>query len=225
MRPTRRSFLRTALGAGVLASTARRGIADEGIRETYRRLDEVAAAPVLRLDGLEKPVKIASMELLRNRRNFLVRVRTTDGAEGIGVPNAMHYVHTYPIFLNRVAPFFVGKDARQFEPLLWELYRHNDNYKYQGLAFWVCVAAAEFAVLDLLGKVAGKSIGDLLGGVQRREIAVYRASGDRGNTLEEEVAYLKQIVAETGGQGALKFRLGGRMSKNADFPARPDRRS
>ena len=162
------------------------------------------------------------MELLRNGRNFLVRVRTTDGAEGIAVPNAMHMVHTYPIFLNRVAPFFVGKDARELEPLLWELYRHDDNYKYQGLAFWVCVAAAEFAVLDLLGKLAGKSIGDLLGGVKRREIAVYRASGNRGNTPEEEVAYLKQIVAESGAK-ALKFRLGGRMSKNADsLPGRTE---
>ena len=170
-----------------------------------------------------KPVKIASMELLRNRRNFLVRVRTTDGAEGIGVPNAMHLVHTYPIFLNRVAPFFVGKDARQLEPLLWELYRHDDNYKYQGLALWVCVAAAEFAILDLLGKLAGKSIGDLLGGVKRREIAVYRASGTRGNTPEAEIDYLKQLVAETGAK-ALKFRLGGRMSKNADsLPGRTEK--
>jgi L-alanine-DL-glutamate epimerase-like enolase superfamily enzyme len=134
----------------------------------------------------------------------------------------MHMVHTYPIFLNRVAPFFVAKDARQLEPLLWELYRHDDNYKYQGLAFWVCVAAAEFAVLDLLGKLSGKSIGDLLGGVQRREIAVYRASGNRGNTPEEEVAYLKRIVAESGAR-ALKFRLGGRMSKNADsLPGRTE---
>ena len=187
MSPTRRSFLRSTLGAGVLASATRQATADEDLRTTYHRLDEVAEAPVLRLDGLEKPVKIASMELLRNGRNFLVRVRTTDGAEGIGVPNAMHLVHTYPIFVNRVAPFFVGKDARQLEPLLWELYRHNDNYKYQGLALWVCVAAAEFAILDLLGKLTGKSIGDLLGGVKRREIAVYRASGDRGNTPEEEV--------------------------------------
>ena len=120
MGPTRRAFFRTAVGAGVLASAVRRGAADEGLRETYRRLDEAAAAPVLRLDGLDRPVKIASMELLRNKRNFLVRVRTTDGAEGIGVPNAMHLVHTYPIFLNRVAPFFVGKDARQFEPMLWD---------------------------------------------------------------------------------------------------------
>jgi L-alanine-DL-glutamate epimerase-like enolase superfamily enzyme len=132
-------------------------------------------------------------------------------------------VHTYPIFLNRVAPFFVGKDARQLEPLLWELYRHDDNYKYQGLALWVCVAAAEFAILDLLGKLTGKAIGDLLGGVKRPDIAVYRASGVRGNTPEEEIAYLKQIVAESGAK-ALKFRVGGRMSKNADsLPGRTER--
>ncbi len=223
MPTTRRAALRTALGASALASIARRGLADEPRRASPERLKEVADALVLRVEGLEKPVKIASMELLRNGRNFLVRARAADGAEGVAVPNCMHMVHTYPIFLNRVAPFFVGKDARQLEPLLWELYRHDDNYKYQGLALWVCVAAAEFAILDLLGKLAGKSIGDLLGGVRRREIAVYRASGVRGNTPEDEVAYLKEIVAESGAK-ALKFRLGGRMSKNADSrPGRTER--
>lgn len=223
MRLTRRSFLGTALGSAILPGIARGGAADEHRRVTPERLDEVAAAPVLSVEGLEKPVTIASMELLRNRRNFLVRVRTTDGAEGIAVPNAMHLIHTYPIFLNRVAPFFKGKDARQLEPLLWELYRHDDNYKYQGLALWVCVAAAEFALLDLLGKLSGKSVGDLLGGVKRRDIAVYRASGNRGNTPEKEVAYLKEIVAESGAK-ALKFRLGGRMSRNADsLPGRTEK--
>ena len=202
---------------------AGRTAAGEDRTDLLRRLAEVAAAPVLRVEGLDKPVVIASMELLRNRKNFLVRVRATDGAEGIAVPNCMHMVHTYPIFLNRVAPFFQGKDACQLEPLLWELYRHDDNYKYQGLALWVCVAAAEFAILDLLGKLAGRSIGDILGGVKRREIAVYRASGVRGNTPEEEIAYLKQIVAESGAK-ALKFRLGGRMSKNADsLPGRTEK--
>jgi L-alanine-DL-glutamate epimerase-like enolase superfamily enzyme len=223
MQPTRRSFLGMTLGAGLAASAAGRGAAGEEPRELDRKLDAVAQAPVLLTEGLDQPVKIAAMELLRNRRNFLVRVRTTDGAEGIGVPNAMHMVHTYPIFLNRVARFFVGKDARRLEPMLWELYRHDDNYKYQGLALWVCVAAAEFAILDLLGKRAGKFVGDLLGGVKRREIAVYRASGVRGNTPEQEVAYLKQLVAETGAK-ALKFRLGGRMSKNADsLPGRTEK--
>jgi L-alanine-DL-glutamate epimerase-like enolase superfamily enzyme len=229
MRPalSRRFFLgRSLVAAGLVSSTRQVSAAaatDDDQVALEHRLDEVLATPVLRVDSLDKPVVIASMELLRNGRNFVVRVRTSDGAEGIGVPNAMHLVHTYPIFLNRVAPFFVGKDARQLEPLLWELYRHNDNYKYQGLALWVCVAAAEFAILDLLGKLSGRSIGDLLGGAKRRQIAVYRASGNRGNTPEVEVAYLKQLVTDSGAR-ALKFRLGGRMSKNADsLPGRTEK--
>jgi L-alanine-DL-glutamate epimerase-like enolase superfamily enzyme len=55
------------------------------------------------------------------------------------------------------------------------------------------------------------------GPVLRRDIAVYRASGNRGNTPEQELEHLKQLAAETGAR-ALKFRLGGRMSRNADFP-------
>src|SRR5262249_23849775 len=83
-------------------------------------------------------------------------------------------------------------------------------YKWQGLPFWVCVAAVEIAALDMLGKVANKPIGELLGGVARQEIAVYRASGNRGNSPEEEIEYLKKIGAETGAK-AIKFRLGARM--------------
>jgi L-alanine-DL-glutamate epimerase-like enolase superfamily enzyme len=222
MNPTRRSFLGTTLGTGALAALARRSRADDQRTATLEQIDRAAEAPVLQVSELSTPVRIASMDLLRNGRNFVVRVRTAGGEEGIGVPNAMHMIQTYPIFLARVAPFFIGKDARQLEPLLWELYRHQDNYKYQGLAFWVCVAAAEFAILDLLGKLSGKSIGDLLGGVQRREIAVYRASGNRGNTPEAEVEYLRKLIAETGAK-ALKFRVGGRMSRNADsLPGRSE---
>ncbi len=146
---------------------------------------------------------------------FMVRVRSTEGAEGVSVANASRLKDAYPIFLNRVAPFCVGKDARRWEDHLWELYRYQSNYKFQGLAFWVCVAAAEIAVLDLLGKLSGKSIGDLLGGVRQREIAVYRASGNRSNRPEEEVEFLKGLVAESGAK-AVKFRLGGRMSRNGD---------
>jgi L-alanine-DL-glutamate epimerase-like enolase superfamily enzyme len=225
MRNSRRGFLRKTLGTAALAGLARRVMAgDEPDAHPIApgELERVAAEPVLRVDGPDSPAIIRSMELLRNGRNFVVRVRSRDGAEGLSVPNAMHLVHTYPIFLNRVAPFFVGKDARQLEPLLWELYRHDDNYKYQGLALWVCLAAAEFAILDLLGKLTNRPLGDLLGGVKRRDIAVYRASGTRGNKPEEEIADLKRIVAESGAK-ALKFRVGGRMSRNADsLPGRTE---
>ncbi|OJW18882.1 MAG: hypothetical protein BGO49_17680 [Planctomycetales bacterium 71-10] len=220
MKPSRRALLRTALGAAAGGAIARRAPADSPSSE---RLREVAEAPVLKVEGIDRPVTIASMDLLRNGREYLVRARSKDGAEGWSATNSMHMVHLHPIFLNRVAPFFRGKDARELEPMLWELYRHDDNYKYQGLALWVCVAAAEFAVLDLLGKASGRSVADLLGGLKRREVAVYRASGTRGNTPEEEVADLKRIVAESGAK-ALKFRLGGRMSRNADsLPGRTER--
>ncbi len=225
MRPnhSRRRFLQSSMAAGVLASLPRGAGADEDRRAIEEKIDAAAAAPVLSLGTIDKPVKLSSIELLRNGRNFLVRASTADGAVGISVANSMHLIHTYPIFINRVAPFFVGKDARDFEQLLWELYRHSDNYKYQGLALWVCVAAAEFAILDLLGKLTNQSIGDLLGGVKRREIAVYRASEVRGNTPEAEIAYLRRLVAESGAK-ALKFRLGGRMSKNADsLPGRTEK--
>src|SRR5262245_12380167 len=142
MNHHRRTFLRTIAGAAALGA-ARRGAGEEPAQMTDERLRRIADEPVLKVEGLSATVKIASMELLRKGRIFLVRVRTAAGDEGIGVPNAMHMIHTYPIFINRVAPFFVGKDARELEPLLWELYRHDDNYKYQGLALWVCTAAAE----------------------------------------------------------------------------------
>ena len=224
MNLPRRSFLRSTLGAATVASgtITRSARADDVPRVSDAQLDRVLDTPVLNVQDLTSPLKIASMKLLKNGRNFLVRVRTVGGDEGVGVANGMHLIHTYPIFINRVASFFVGKDARRLEPLLWDLYRHDSNYKYQGLAFWVCVAAAEFAVLDLLGKVAGRSVGELLGGIKRREIAVYRASGNRGNTPEAEVDYLKKIVAESGAR-ALKFRLGGRMSRNEDsLPGRTE---
>ena len=86
----RRAFLRTAVGASALTMTPRIGKADDQARATPERLKAVAEAPVLQFEGPDRPVTIAAMELLRNGRHFLVRVRAKDGAEGIGVANAMH---------------------------------------------------------------------------------------------------------------------------------------
>jgi L-alanine-DL-glutamate epimerase-like enolase superfamily enzyme len=224
MLSSRRHFLESIAAATVVAGQARVGAAaKQNRRPTVDELNRAAGQRVLHLEGLKSPVRIASLELLRNGRNYLVRVRAQDGAEGLIVPNNDRFRDVYPVFLNRVAPFFVGKDARDLETLLVELYRQDSNYKFQGLALWVCVAAAEFAILDLLGKLAGKSLCDLLGGARRRDIAIYTASGNRGNTPAEEVAYLKKIVAASGAK-ALKFRLGGRMNNNVDsLPGRTER--
>ena len=74
----------------------------------------------------------------------------------------------------------------------------------------------------MLGRAAGKSIGELFGGVIRRKVRFYVASGRRDSTPEEEVDYLLKLVDETGAQ-AVKFRIGGRMSRNMDaMPGRTE---
>jgi len=210
------------MGASLAAAAAARPPAAEPPRPDSDSLERILAEPVFRRDLLKAPVRIEALELLRSGRQFLVRARSSDGAESVTVPNNSRLLDVYPLLIKRVAPFFIGKDARDLEQLLWEVYRHQSNYKFQGLAFWVCVATVEMALLDLLGQISGIALGDLLGGVRRRDIGVYQASGNRGNTPEEEVNFLRRIAAETGAK-AVKFRLGGRMSRNADsLPGRTE---
>ena len=182
--------------------------------EELRRLQEAVEAPVLRPDCLPSPVIIESIALLQKGREYFVHVRSRDGAEGLAVTN-VHASVLYPILNQRVIPFFIGRDARDLDADLFGLYRYKSNYKLQGLALWCAQAWVEFAILDMLGRVAGKSIGDLLGGVIRTRVPFYVASGRRDSTPEEEVDYLAGLVEETGAR-AVKFRIGGRMSRNLD---------
>ncbi|MEM6364126.1 MAG: mandelate racemase/muconate lactonizing enzyme family protein, partial [Planctomycetota bacterium] len=181
------------------------------------QLTEIAKQSVLIGTLGDSPARLRAVELLRRDGEFFVKVTDEDDQVGIAVGNPNKLKDSHLILSQRVAPFFVNKDAREIERLLTQLYRHTSNYKYQGLAFWCGVAAVEMAILDLLGKRTGKCIGDLFGGVRRDHIAVYRASSHRGNSAEQEVEYLESLLEETGGT-AVKFRLGGRMSDNEESP-------
>ena len=211
---SRRNFIAKTAGLGALAFAGPRSLLALDYPGASKDLIDIAAKPVLDLEGLNDPVIIESIDLLRKDRQHYVRVRSKDGVEGISLDNNRAR-YLAPIFLERVAPFFIGKDARNLESLLWELYRWGSNYKLQGLAYWSPVAWLEFAILDLLGRVAGKSMGDLLGGVIRKRIPFYVASGRRDSTPEEEIDYLHSLIDETKAK-AVKYRVGGRMSRNAD---------
>lgn len=220
MKSSRRSFFKTgaagALGSGLLL----KGCIPDKVppsSEVYADLDHVLAQPVLKKELFPDPVIMEQVELLRYRDNFLCRVRTADGAEGISVANNAQMASLYPIFANRLQPFFPGKDARDWETLLEEVYVYKSNYKLQNLALWVPLATIEFAVLDLLGKIAGKPLGELIGSIHHPYIHVYRANNYRGKSAEESIELIKKNVCETKAK-ALKFKLGGRMSKNEDFP-------
>ncbi|MEM7699668.1 MAG: enolase C-terminal domain-like protein [Verrucomicrobiota bacterium] len=180
-------------------------------------LGRVTERPVFDMSALADPVIIKSIDLLRAGREYMIRVRSEEGAESVTFANPTRMRYTEELLLQRVIPSFVGQDARRLESLLFEVYRASSNYKLQGLLFWSCVAAVEAGVIDLLGQISKRSIGDLFGGVKRRSIPVYRASSNRGNTPEAEIHHLRKLVAGTGVK-ALKWRAGGRMSKNRDEP-------
>jgi L-alanine-DL-glutamate epimerase-like enolase superfamily enzyme len=213
-----------AMGAAVRADTGRtESKKASSTRPKPEDLDRAASAPVLKADGLKSPVIIDSMRLLKKDKDYLVHVRSKDGAEGVAITNPPRAQYLDHVFQQLVAPYFIGKDARDLDSLLRGLYRWNSNYKMYGLAFWSSQAWAEFAILDMLGRVANKPMGALLGGVLRTEVPYYVASGRRDTTPEQEIDYLRQLLAESGAK-ALKFRVGGRMSENADaMPGRTEK--
>lgn len=165
------------------------------------------------------PVKIASIDLLHSGNSFFVRARSTDGVEGIIQTKDME--DFIPILQRRVIPHFLGKDARDAENLVDEVY--IANYKVSGQAFWCPVAYVEQCLFDLMGKTVKKSAAELMGGIRRKEIAVYLSGSGRDTTAEEEVDVYVKGVEYTGAK-AVKFKIGGRMSANKDaYPGRTDK--
>lgn len=77
MELNRRRFIRSGLGAGALAAMHNSCSAADSRKAGIARLDEAAAAPILKLSSVKSPVKIASVELLRDKKNHFVRTRST----------------------------------------------------------------------------------------------------------------------------------------------------
>jgi L-alanine-DL-glutamate epimerase-like enolase superfamily enzyme len=214
-RTSRRRFIAGAFSGGAAGVVAQRRATNGGTTVDVAALDRAASAPVLKIVEFKSPIIIDSMRLLRKDDEYFVHVRSKDGAEGVSVVNPPRGEYLDKIAKQLVLPFFIGKDARDLENLLWELYRWKDNYKLQGLALWSPQAWAEFAILDMLGRIAQKPMGALLGDIVRKEVACYVASGRRDTTPEAEIDHLRKLLDESGAR-AVKFRVGGRMSRNAD---------
>jgi L-alanine-DL-glutamate epimerase-like enolase superfamily enzyme len=209
----RRDFLKASAGAAALGIPLSAADMASEILE-YQK-------PVFNLHKFfNTPVKIASIELLQAHNQFFLRTRSTDGAEGIvQTKDIADYTQ---LLAHRVIPHFLGKDARDLEHLVDEVYITNSNYKLAGQAFWCPVAYVEQSLFDLMGKTLKKPVGELMGGVLRKEIPVYLSGSGRDTTAEEEVEIYVRGVENTGAK-AVKFKIGGRMSDNHDAsPGRTD---
>jgi L-alanine-DL-glutamate epimerase-like enolase superfamily enzyme len=215
MAMNRRDFL-AAAGAAALLGGARRAQGAPAETEAWTPDYE---RPVFDLHRFFKsPVRIESLELLKNGRHYFVRSRSRDGA--VGVARTKQVRHFIPILLDLVIPHFLGEDARDLEALVDKAY--TANYKMAGQALCCPIAYVEQSLFDLLGKTTGKPVGELMGGVLRTRIPVYLSGSGRRLSAEEEVEVYVRGVERTGAR-AVKFKIGGRMSRNRDaYPGRTE---
>lgn len=212
----RRRFARHALAAGAGGLTLPRALAGRApdpdlLAARYAAIDAAASRPVLRRSLFADPVILESVRLARHGRKFMVEVRDAEGRQGRAMSNNHQMPYIYPVCVEKVCPFYEGKDARDLDALATGVYNFRSNYKLQNLALWVGVATVEFAIYDLLGRIAGLPVGKLISEeIHNRAIAVYRANGYRGMSPEES---LERIVAtqQATGAKAVKFKIGGRM--------------
>ena len=216
MAQNRRLFLKSSLAAGAALPFAPTVHIHPSADPVYEKLDAALGQPVFKKELFPDPVVIESVELLRYQDNFLCRVRSEDGAEGLCVSHNFRMVYLHPIHVLQVQPFFAGKDARELDQLIEDVYLYNNNYKLQNMALWIPIATVELALLDMMGRIAGKSMGELIGDVRTREMAVYRANNHRGKSAEESIELIKETAEETGAK-AVKFKIGGRMG-NEEVP-------
>lgn len=163
---------------------------------------------------INNSVKIRAVEQrLTPAGVILIRVISEDGAEGV-VRASTKAEEVAPFVRRFAAPRFEGEDARDVEQIIEKAYRQD--YEFAGLVYWAAIGAVEAAIMDLLGKVAGKRCAEFAGPVLRERIPIYMSSNKRDTAPEVEVAHLVERVAETGAR-AVKVKIGRRMGRNTDF--------
>jgi len=225
MGTNRRKFITTALAGGIAASIPKSVSAFagsdrvSGIAETdYSKLDEILKKPIFKKELFSSPVIIETLELLRFKNSFLCRVRSKDGAVGISVGHSGQLRSLYPVFINLLQPFFINKDARDLDLLVEKVYIYQLNFRLSGMALGVPLATIEFAILDMMGRISGKPIGQMIGEIHNPEVEVYQATEYREKSVAESMELIKRDVAEYNAK-ALKIKVGGLMFGTADINA------
>jgi L-alanine-DL-glutamate epimerase-like enolase superfamily enzyme len=227
----RRDFLTTAIGGGAALAAypwlgaqahaqgqrpeASGRFSAEEIEARYALLDEALTRPVFRKEFFPDPVIIESLEILEFEGRYLCRVRSKDGAEGISVG---HYSTEtlLPILRSQVVPFFRGQDARELDALVEWIFVYRLNFRFNGIPIGLPLATVELAILDMMGKIAGRPAAELIGGIRNPEIGLYATGEWRELPLEDHFRHLNEEVSKYDVK-ALKIKVGFMWEGNRDI--------
>lgn len=165
-------------------------------------------------------MKIESIETFLGDEVVVVRVRTDDGAEGIGQTAPFGAPITAQVLHAMVAPFFLGRDPWDVETLVNECLRRQ--YKFPSTFIYRALCGVDTALWDLLGRAAGQPVHKLIGGQVRDSVPMYASSMSRSVTPEQESERIQQLVTDHGFRGA-KVRVGSGLGRDEDaWPGRSE---
>lgn len=162
---------------------------------------------------------IHSLETFCNQYVGLVRVRTESGAEGWGQVSNYNADLTAQIFHRQVAPYALGQPIDDLERLLDRIV--EAEFKFPGSYLRRALSGLDTAIWDLRGRLAGKSVCELLGG-RPRPLPVYGSSMRRDITPADEADRLAALQ-QANGFTAFKIRIGKECGHDQDeWPGRTE---
>jgi L-alanine-DL-glutamate epimerase-like enolase superfamily enzyme len=162
---------------------------------------------------------ITRLETYSNEFVCFVRVTASSGAVGWGQTSTYNADITASIFHRQVAPWALGADALDVGALVDRI--EEREHKYPGSYRCRAIAGLDTALWDLRGRLEGKPVVELLGGVPRR-LRAYASSMKRNISAEAESARLVRLRDEMGFD-AFKWRVAAECGRDVDeWPGRTE---
>lgn len=170
--------------------------------------------------GIEgEAMKIKSIETFATRDVGFVRVTVEDGSQGWGQVSPYNADLTSLVLHRQVAPYALGADAFAIDALADTVVERE--HKFPGSYLRRAIGGVDTALWDLRGKIAGKSVCELLGGTPR-PLRVYASSMKRDITAADEAERLLRL-RERHGYDAFKIRVGSECGHDVDeWPGRSE---
>jgi L-alanine-DL-glutamate epimerase-like enolase superfamily enzyme len=198
----RREFLKQSIGgmsgflAGILAPQAMRAAGD------YRNL-KITAVDVTTL----------------STNSIFVLVRTSEGVTGYGECSPMNAKVIVSMLKDALIPVVIGKNPLDIGRLWDEMYHRTYKLGVMG-AQPEAMSGIDIALWDILGKVAGMPLWQLLGGKRKDRIRMYSSIGG-GARAEVKDQVGKAVESVKQGFTALKMRMDW-SSRNVDVNPKKD---
>lgn len=164
-------------------------------------------------------MRLQKIETYTNEFVCFVKVTTDDGQQGWGQVAPYYADITATVLHRMVAPHVLGLDALDIDTLV-DLVTEREH-KFPGSFLRRAIGGVDTALWDMRGKLAGKSVCELIGG-SPGTVRAYASSMKRDITPQDEAARLLQL-RDQHGFDAFKFRVAAECGHDIDeWPGRTE---